>query len=171
MATSIKKVTPADLKTLQDIMQKTFAQTFGADNTPEDMEKYFQENYNNDLVLAEINDLNSGYYFLVKDSQVAGYLKLNIKDAQTEPNWPKAMEVQRIYLLDEFQHQGLGTKLIDFAHQRAKELQISQIWLGVWERNENAKRFYAKFGFKKAGEHVFVLGDDRQVDYLMLKEI
>lgn len=40
-------------------------------------------------------------------------------------------------------------------------------WLGVWERNDRAIRFYARHGYERCGEHVFQLGDDAQTDYIM----
>ena len=41
------------------------------------------------------------------------------------------------------------------------------IWLGVWERNERAIRFYEKWGFREAGTHDFILGNDVQNDLIM----
>jgi hypothetical protein len=39
--------------------------------------------------------------------------------------------------------------------------------LGVWERNDRARAFYAKCGFSDAGEHVFQFGTDPQTDHVM----
>ena len=44
---------------------------------------------------------------------------------------------------------------------------VKYIWLGVWEKNYRALRFYKKQGFIKFGEHFFIMGQDKQVDYLM----
>ena len=53
----------------------------------------------------------------------------------------------------------------------AKAKNRDYIWLGVWERNFKAIKFYERFGFKKFGEHEFVLGDDVQTDWLMALEL
>ena len=45
------------------------------------------------------------------------------------------------------------------------------MWLGVWEKNLKGIRFYERFGFKKFSEHLFVLGNDIQTDWLMMKKI
>jgi ribosomal protein S18 acetylase RimI-like enzyme len=53
----------------------------------------------------------------------------------------------------------------------AKRKQRDYIWLGVWEKNDKAIRFYERFGFKRFGEHEFVLGNDRQTDWLMMLKL
>jgi ribosomal protein S18 acetylase RimI-like enzyme len=45
------------------------------------------------------------------------------------------------------------------------------IWLGVWEHNHQAIKFYTTWGFEKFGDHLFLLGDDPQTDWLMKKEL
>jgi len=54
---------------------------------------------------------------------------------------------------------------IEVARQKSARV----IWLGVWEKNNKAIAFYTKWGFEKFGEHVFMLGDDPQTDWLMKK--
>lgn len=65
----------------------------------------------------------------------------------------------------------LGRKLINFCTGWAKENDFKVIWLGVWEHNQKALRFYEKMGYEHFGEHTFLLGDDVQTDYLMKKYI
>ena len=54
---------------------------------------------------------------------------------------------------------------------KAIELSITEklpfLWLGVWEKNLSAIRFYEKNGFTAFGEHIFMLGTDPQRDVLM----
>jgi diamine N-acetyltransferase len=45
------------------------------------------------------------------------------------------------------------------------------LWLGVWERNERAKAFYRKCGFTDVGSYPFVLGNDPQVDRVMVRAL
>jgi diamine N-acetyltransferase len=46
-----------------------------------------------------------------------------------------------------------------------------KIWLGVWEKNENAIAFYKKLGFVQTGEHSFYMGDEEQIDLIMTKTL
>ena len=47
------------------------------------------------------------------------------------------------------------------------ELGRETLWLGVWEHNARAIRFYEKCGFRDAGSHPFLLGNDLQTDRIM----
>jgi ribosomal protein S18 acetylase RimI-like enzyme len=44
-------------------------------------------------------------------------------------------------------------------------------WLTVWEHNDRARAFYAKWGFTVAGEVEFVLGSDRQRDLVLTRGV
>ena len=167
----IEQVSEKDLPDLIAISRETFADTFGKDNSPEDMAKFLDESYNEDKLGAEIATPGSFFYFLKVDGEVAGYLKLDVDDAQNEDVDPNGLEVERIYLRKSFQHRGLGKKLFEFAEEKGRERGKSVLWLGVWEHNENAKTVYASRGLTRFSEHVFVLGDDRQTDFLLKKPL
>ena len=52
-----------------------------------------------------------------------------------------------IDLLPEFQHMGLGRKLMDALCEDLSSKGVKGIVLTVWIRNDNARRFYEKYGF------------------------
>ncbi|MCD9218988.1 GNAT family N-acetyltransferase, partial [Lactobacillus delbrueckii subsp. lactis] len=137
----IVQVSEKDLPELIAISRETFADTFGKDNSPEDMAKFLDENYNEDKLGGEMATPGSFFYFLKADGEVAGYLKLNVDDAQNEEVDPNGLEIERIYLRKSFQHRGLGKQLFEFAEEKGREWSKSVLWLGVWEHNENAKNF------------------------------
>ena len=60
---------------------------------------------------------------------------------------------------------------MDACFDLAKKEGFDAMWLGVWEYNPRAKRFYEKNGFREVGSHTFVLGADPQTDLLMQKQI
>ncbi|MBJ6950348.1 GNAT family N-acetyltransferase, partial [Vibrio cholerae] len=81
---------------------------------------------------------------------IAGYLKVNIDDAQSEEMGNESLEVERIYIKSSFQKHGLGKYLLINAIEIAIEHNKKNIWLGVWEKNEYAIAFYKKLGFVQA---------------------
>lgn len=169
----IRPCTLQDLKTLQTISIETFTDTFGAQNTPENLQSYLDQAYTDDKITNELTTPGSTFYLLLDadTNENAGYLKLNVDAAQTEDIASNALEVERIYIRRVFQKRGLGRTLLDFALQQAAILKKSAIWLGVWEHNENAKAFYQKMGFHQVSQHSFLLGDDCQTDFILLKEL
>ena len=168
-AYEIKEVTVADIKDLQRISRETFSETFGSQNSSENMEKFLDKAYAEEKLKAEIENQNSNFYFLIVNNQVAGYLKVNEGDAQTEQVTDNALEVERIYLKQGLQHQGLGLVLIKLAEELARKKDKANMWLGVWEKNYQAKDFYKKDGFKRVSQHTFVVGDDPQTDFILVK--
>ncbi|OLS03160.1 GNAT family N-acetyltransferase [Tissierella creatinophila] len=163
----IKECTLKDIESIKSIGKKTFYETFAKDNTKEDMEKYLKESFSYEQVKSEIENKNS-IFFIVKDNdEVAGYMKINFEGAQTEPDHNNSLEVQRIYILEKYKRKYIGEKLIQKAIEIAKDNNLDYVWLGVWEININAIKFYEKQGFKKFGTHIFIVGEDEQIDNLM----
>jgi diamine N-acetyltransferase len=99
------------------------------------------------------------------------YIKLNFSDAQLEDMGPDAMEIQRLYVRTQYKGMGLGTRLMALAFDRARDRGLNRVWLGVWEHNEPAKRFYKDKGFVRIGQHDFWQGDDKQTDFLLAREV
>jgi len=163
----IKRGTINDLVDLIDIGRKTFCETFAKDNSEENMNKYLEEGFSEVKVRAEINDPNSMFYLARVSDQVIGYLKLNFGQSQTELNDESSLEIERIYVLKELHGEGVGQKLYEKAVDISREKEVNYIWLGVWEKNPRAIRFYEKNGFVEFDKHVFRLGDDDQTDIMM----
>mgnify|MGYP000950988430 FL=1 len=83
-----------------------------------------------------------------------------------------AYEIQRLYVLQEFQGQGIGRALFEYALQLAQESGAGWVWLGVWEKNFKAQKFYAKYGFEKFSQHAFRVSQDKvDVDWLLKKKL
>ena len=136
-------------------------------NTPEDMEQYLTTSFATSKVQQELSNPDSLFFFAEEENKVIGYLKLNFVSAQTERQNPNAMEIERIYVLKEFHGSGVGQALYQKAIEVAKERRVLYVWLGVWEKNKRALRFYIKNGFVAIDPHTFVLGSDAQTDILM----
>lgn len=163
----IQKVTTSDIAALQTISKQTFHETFSAANTEENMKRYLEEGFSIEKLTSELIDANTEFYFAVLDDRVIGYLKLNFGNSQTELKDEKAIEIERIYVLNEFHGKNVGQLLYNKAIQQAEANNADYIWLGVWEENPRAIAFYTKNGFEAFDQHVFKLGDDEQTDIMM----
>lgn len=171
MTIKIRKCTLEDLETLQQVAIETFTETFSEYNTPENMKLYLDNAFNEKQLENELSNKDSQFFFVYVENDLAGYLKVNIGEAQTEEMGDEALEIQRVYIKEKYQKSGLGKLMLEKAEKIAKENNKNKIWLGVWEKNENAIGFYEKMGFKQTSSFTFHLGDEIQTDYIMTKPL
>ncbi len=163
----IKKVTSDDIEQLQKISRQTFSETYSGLNTEEDMRKYLSENLSIEKLASEVSNKNSQFYFAISGNDIVGFLKLNFGKAQTELKDDDALEIERIYVLREYQGRNIGQLFYEKSIEIASQINADYIWLGVWEKNPKAISFYKKNGFIEFGRHTFQLGNDRQMDIMM----
>ena len=163
----INKVLPDEIDFLQKLSKQTFFESFSWGNSEENMARYLEEGFSLDKLSRELKDENTSFYFVKSANEVIGYMKLNAGPAQTELQKEDSFELERIYVLKDYQGKGIGRQLLDKAIQMAREKKASYIWLGVWEENKSAIKFYNKNGFVAFDEHYFMVGDDKQTDIMM----
>jgi ribosomal protein S18 acetylase RimI-like enzyme len=167
----IRPASRLDLAALQAIGRKTFAETFSDSNSEENLAAYLAAGFSEDKLKAELQNENSQFYFALQKEEIIGYLKVNWGDAQSEKQDPHALEIERIYVLQQYHGTQVGALLYQQALSIAQTRKAPYIWLGVWEENPRAIRFYQKQGFVEFGDNIFQLGDDAQRDVLMRLDI
>jgi ribosomal protein S18 acetylase RimI-like enzyme len=166
-AIHIEPVLPAQISELRQLSIVTFTQTFASHNAPEDMESYLSASFSLSQLLNELKHPHSAFFFALYHGAPAGYLKLNWLDAQTHLAGKYGLEIERIYVLQQFKAQGIGSTIMNYALKHARAMHKNHIWLGVWEHNTAAIAFYQRYGFIKTGTHPFTLGSDVQTDWIM----
>ena len=167
MAILLIKASINDLHALQQLSRKTFFEAFAAQNTKENMAHYLAEGFSVEKLGAELHNPESEFYFALNGEEIIGYLKVNLGQAQTELHDIRALEIERIYVLKAFHGQQIGQLLLGKAIELAKQKNATCLWLGVWEENPRAIRFYEKNGLVPFGTHLFKMGDEEQRDILM----
>ncbi|MEK4031247.1 GNAT family N-acetyltransferase [Pseudobacillus sp. FSL P4-0506] len=171
MTIKIKKCNLEDSRKLQEISYETFDETFKHQNSPENMNAYLERAFKLEQLEKELSNISSQFFFVYFNDEIAGYLKVNTNDAQSEEMGDESLEIERIYIKKKFQKQGIGKYLLNKAIEIAMEHNKKKIWLGVWEKNENAIAFYKQMGFIQTGSHSFYMGDEEQIDFIMTKTL
>lgn len=164
---SLTKATIADLDELTRFGRQTFYESFAWGNTDENMQQYLDANFTQEKLLQEFNNPETVFYVVKYADLLIGYVKINFGDAQTDLKDKKGLELERIYVSKEYQGRQVGQMLVDKTIQSAEDNHLDYVWLGVWEENHKAIKFYERNGFKQFDTHIFKLGDDEQTDKLM----
>lgn len=163
----IRKVQHQEIDKLQSIGKATFLETFSTSNSAENMQEYLDKGFDFQKLSAELKDENAAFYFAELDEEIIGYLKVNSGESQTEIKDTAGLEIERIYVLNAYHGKKVGQLLFEKALEIARSRKASYVWLGVWEENPRAIRFYEKNGFVAFDKHVFKLGNDEQTDIMM----
>ena len=170
MNITIKLATLTDAEEIALFSRKSFYESFADQNTEENMEKFMLQFSVNSLV-EEVKNPDNIFITALKNDVIIGYVKLSKSEKPVELANEKAIEISRIYINKTMTGQGIGNMLMKYGLDLIKDLKANIAWLGVWENNKNAIAFYEKWGFERFGEHIFMLGDDPQTDWLLKKEI
>lgn len=160
-----------DLDLLRELGIRTFSDTFSQYNTAKNMMLYVEKSFSREQLEAEISDPVAVFLLAYEGDAVAGYVRLRRKENPEGLNSVNALEIERLYAAPGYIGKQAGRYLMESSIQYALEKGFDTIWLGVWEENARAIRFYEKHGFEKFGEHVFMLGNDAQTDWMMKKAI
>jgi diamine N-acetyltransferase len=168
MNITTREATVADAKTIADLSRQTFYETFAADNAKEDMDKFMNEQFTEEALIAEVGTEGNIFLLAFAGDEIAGYARMRENETDILTN---SIEIARIYAATKMIGKGIGKALMDECLRFAEGKKKNYIWLGVWEKNQRAIDFYRKYGFEKFGDHEFLLGNDLQIDWLMKKEL
>ena len=117
---------------LRELEVATYQETFGPFIKQEDLEHYFAHELAHERLEQELANPESEHYFVLdKEQKIAGFLKCNWGQAQTEQELEDSFEIQRIYVLASHQGLGLGKEMFEFALEEAQKRGFSWAWLGV----------------------------------------
>jgi ribosomal protein S18 acetylase RimI-like enzyme len=163
----IRPATASDAAVLAELGARTFYDSFAAQNTPENMAAYLAASFGPEQQRAELGDPQNTFLLIEADGVAMGYAQLRAGKPPACISDPTAIELVRLYVSSSFQGTGVGGRLMDACLTEARQAGYQTIWLGVWQQNTRAQAFYERWSFSVVGDHIFQLGADRQLDWLM----
>jgi ribosomal protein S18 acetylase RimI-like enzyme len=172
-AFTIRVAIPEDAISVQHIGSTVFTTTFGYSMPGEDLKTYLETAYSLKSVLEDIKSpLKTVIVACNPLNQIIGFVTLTEGTAEEcIRSAPSPIELQRLYVDSTAQGQGVGGALMRFAEGNARSRGFRTCWLGVWEENYKAQKVYERAGYTKVGEHDFVMGEERQTDWILVKEL
>jgi diamine N-acetyltransferase len=171
MVLSVRYATVADRNLLAEAGRRLFEAAFAKDNRAEDMQTYLAEAFSPEIQAAELADPASVTLIVNIEGNFAGYARLKEGRPGLEIDGFRPVELVRIYAEREYIGRGIGSALMQASLEECARKGWDTIWLGVWEKNPRAIRFYEKWGFSVAGQQIFKLGEDLQTDLVMQRSV
>ena len=166
-----RKASKSDAPTLSELGERTFRNTFASDNTPEDLEAYIARAFRTGQIASELADPAVTFLLVYAGDKPVGYAKLKTGHVPESVQGAKPLEIERLYVDQSLIGKGVGRALIDQCMAEALARGYRTVWLGVWERNTRAIKFYRKYGFVETGDKPYVIGSDVQRDLVMVRAL
>jgi diamine N-acetyltransferase len=160
-----------DAKLIADLSHQTFYESFAAQNTKKNMDKFLNEQFTKGKLILEVGAPGNTFLLAYNGQEVVGYAKVRENTAPKSLGITETLEIARLYVIDQMIGKGIGKLLMQTIIDIARQKNIPVVWLAVWEKNNRAIDFYKQWGFEKFDDTLFVLGDDIQLDWLMRKNV
>jgi ribosomal protein S18 acetylase RimI-like enzyme len=167
----IREATISDLPKLRALAISVFTVTFEKANNPNDFKAFMDEAYSEAQMRKELAEPGAVYLIAEDGEHFAGYARVRENNEVDNDLGKNHLELQRLYADIPWQGKGVAKALMDACEKIARDRGKDWIWLGVWEHNPKAQHYYHKHGYERFSEHSFMLGNDKQTDWLMRKKI
>jgi diamine N-acetyltransferase len=168
---AIRRATIEDAAALAALGRRTFIDTFGDDNSADDLVAFVDGAYGEPIQQEELASSHLTYFLAEADGVPVGFAMVRRDRSSPFVDDPTAIELQRLYVDRAWHGTGLAQALMATCLELAVAGGAGSLFLGVWERNAKALRFYAAQGFTAVGSHTFMVGRDAQTDLVMVRRL
>lgn len=159
----------SDAFSLSTLAEKTFREAFANLNQKKNFEEYVAESFTENKIKSEILDRESFFYIARLNDQWVGYAKLSQNPPPECVKPLPAIELCRLYCLQQYWGCGIGHFLMKKCIEHASNNAFKSIWLSSWKKNSRGNAFYNKMKFEISGSTTFALGSDIQEDHIFSK--
>lgn len=167
----IRQADISDVKIICALGVTTFYEAYFEYDDSYDLANYVLENFSRAQIEDELNNRDSTFFIAELNGKAVGYAKLRENSKVECLESDDAIELQRIYILEKAKGKGVGDELMKRCFTAARTKCCKTIWLGVWERNLAAQKFYEKLGFEKVGELQFPYGDTVGTNFVLKMDL
>ena len=165
----LRTATAADIPALSALGRDSFVAKFGTLYRPQDLATFLAETHSPEVVARELARADRPYRLAEIDGALAGYCKLAIPSTLAEHHDARRpIEIKQLYTAPHLTGRGIGAALMDWALAEARAHHADAIQLSVWSGNPDAQRFYARYGFAKAGDIAYWVGEQRDEEFLFV---
>lgn len=167
---SIRRAGVADAASVADIAARTFVETFGDMYPPQDLAFFLSDSYSIEKQAVILAHPAYAIFLLERDGVIVGHAAAGPCGLPHPQVAPADGELKRLYVLREAQNGGWGARLFETVLEWLQRDGPRTLWIGVWSENYGAQRFYGRYGFEKAGEYEFVVGNTRDHEFILRRD-
>ena len=146
-AISIRIAMPQEAPLIADMSRQTFYESFASQNTNENMDKFMKGPFSREKLIDETVEPGNIFLLAFLGNEPVGYCKISDLNEPIEQGEKSSIEIARIYVVQDKIGCGIGKALMHNCIAIGKGKGKRGIWLGVWEHNVRAIKFYTQWGF------------------------
>lgn len=162
-----RAATPEDADALAELGRTSFVDAFGHLYSAEDLNSFLESTYTPEIAAADIANPMRLFRLAESEGEMLGYCKLGFdKSLDYDAGDRRVVELKQLYLRGKQTGSGIGGALMDWALGEARARGADEVILSVWSENHGAQRFYRKHGFEKVGDTIFMVGNQRDEEFL-----
>jgi ribosomal protein S18 acetylase RimI-like enzyme len=166
----IRPATVSDAGLLAKLGAETFFETFISLHDEQDLRTYIARAYEESYVRSCLEDAAVKYFIAYADATPVGYIKLILGSGKDDSAQFGEIELEKIYVLAAYHDRKIGRDLMLQAMGTTTELGCKTLFLGVWQENKRALKFYEKAGFRQVGTRTFTLGNTVCDDFILARD-
>lgn len=165
---SIRKAILNDTDCLSEFACKTYVDAFGHSFQPEDLQTHLDGHLSPESIKRIIE--KDSVLLAEIDHQMVGFCQFGQTTECPDADPVSDGVIERLYVLKEYQNQGVGSLLMKAALDQMREEKFQRVFLDVWEHNPGAIRFYQRFGFEVLSRRSFAVasGAETSDDLVMV---
>ncbi len=171
MRANIRPANADDITILAALGTATCYEAYFELDPSADLADYCARVYSVENVRAEFEDANSTYLIAEVNDRAVGFAKLRENNFVECMSGKYAIELHRIYLLERMKGSGIGRQLFDRCCEIGREKGYDSLWLGVWEQNTAAQKFYERIGMTNVGTTDFSDGKNVFLNFVYAIEL
>ena len=163
----VRRAGPDDAADLAALGARTFVESFGHLYSPQDLQAFLDDSHAQAAYAKLLADPAYALWLAFgDDGEAMGYALAGPAGLPHEDVKSADGELKRLYMRADAQGSGIGTRLFDEALAWLERDGPRTLWISVWSENYGAQRFYGRYGFEKAGEYEFIVGQQRDHEFI-----
>jgi ribosomal protein S18 acetylase RimI-like enzyme len=162
----IRRADAADAPTLSALGALTFTESFGHLYSQSDLQAFIAESHSVAAYEQLLADPDYALWLAEEQGAAIGYALAGPSGLPHADVQPGDGELKRLYLLSSAQGGGIGARMFERALEWLEREGPRAVWISVWSENYGAQRLYARYGFQKVGEYDFIVGEQRDHEFI-----
>lgn len=165
----ITKADVNDASSIATLAVQVWLDTYAVEGIRDSFTKYVWSELTPDNFRIRFSNPDREFLKVEINSHLVGFAEINYNSTPGK-NSGTNVEIEKLYIQENFCNKGIGKKLIFSINERCKDKGILSVWLSVYENNERAISFYRKNNFFESGDLYFNLDGEKHRNLILIRK-